>query len=207
MKRFSILTRLLIITLTISACGARVPQAAPTAQAIDIAGTVLAAGSTSIAQTLTAVPTATITPTATVTNTPVPSPTFIPLPATEGTVAPISGPSGNSATGDPCINKLLPPSLEGKPIKIRIDNPTKATLNVSVYLLQNGPGTQCGYRAYTLAAGQPLVINDLVEGCYTIWAWNPDPKDYFMVTNGTSCLDNSRNWTFDISPNDIKLRS
>jgi len=55
-------------------------------------------------------------------------------------------------------------------------------------------------------ARQSLVINDLVEGCYTLWAWNPEPKDYFMVTNGTDCLDNSNHWTFDIFANSIKLR-
>jgi hypothetical protein len=50
------------------------------------------------------------------------------------------------------------------------------------------------------------VINNLVEGCYTIWAWNPDPQDYFIVTNGTNCLDDSTPWTFDISTSNIKLR-
>jgi hypothetical protein len=45
-----------------------------------------------------------------------------------------------------------------------------------------------------------------VVGCYSIWAWNPDPDDYFMVTNGTSCLDTSNTWAFDISPNGIRLR-
>jgi hypothetical protein len=77
---------------------------------------------------------------------------------------------------------------------------------VSIYLLQAGPGSECGYRSYTVAPGQPLIINDLVEGCYTLWAWNPDPEGYFMVTNGTSCLDNSNSWTFDISTGSIKLR-
>jgi hypothetical protein len=77
---------------------------------------------------------------------------------------------------------------------------------ISVYLQQAQPGDVCGYRSYTLAPQEPLVINDLVEGCYTLWAWNPDPKDYFMVTNGTSCLDTSKSWTFDISPRSIELR-
>lgn len=115
-------------------------------------------------------------------------------------------PSGNSNAGDPCINQLLPASLTGQPIKIRIDNPTKAAIMVSFNLQQSGPQGLCGYRAYSLTAGQSLVINNLVEGCYSVWAWNPDPKNYFMVTNGTSCLNGSSNWTFDISPNGIKLR-
>jgi len=96
--------------------------------------------------------------------------------------------------------------LTGKTIKIRVDNPTKSTINLTVYLQSGNPQGVCGYRGYTLTAGGSLVITDLVEGCYTLWAWNPDPKDYFMVTNGTSCLDNSKNWTFDISTNGIKLK-
>jgi hypothetical protein len=101
----------------------------------------------------------------------------------------------------------MPDTLTGEKIKMRIDNPTKATINVSVYLQSGNPQGVCGYRGYTLTAGQSLVITDLVEGCYSLWAWNPDPKNYFMVTNGTSCLDSSQSWTFDISPNDgIQLR-
>jgi hypothetical protein len=205
MKRFSIPTQILaqtlMITLIISACGTK---ATPTANAIDLPGTIAAAGATSIAQTQTAIPTATVTLTATVTNTPAPTPTFPPLPSVEGTVAPIPG--ENSGAGDPCINQVLPDSLRGQPIKIRIDNPIRTTIMVSVYLQQAAPGSVCGYRSYSLAPGQSLVINDLVEGCYTVWAWNPDPQGYFMVTNGTSCLNSSRNWTFDISTSSIKLK-
>jgi len=208
MKRFSIptqaLAQALVITLIISACGAPAPQATPTANAVDLQGTIAAAAFTSIAETQAAIPTATLSPTATVTNTPAATITSLPQPALEATLAPIPG--GNSGAGDPCINKVLSDSLEGKTIKIRIDNPTKGTIMVSVYLLQAGPQSVCGYRSYTLAAGQSLVINDLVEGCYTLWAWNPDPDAYFIVTNGTNCLDKSNNWTFDISTNSINLR-
>jgi hypothetical protein len=89
---------------------------------------------------------------------------------------------------------------------MRIDNSTKAALSVSVYLQQATPQSACGYRSYTLAPGEFIVINDLVEGCYTLWAWNPDPEEYFIVTNGTSCLDNSGSWAFDISTRSIELR-
>jgi hypothetical protein len=205
MKRFSIFTQLITITLFISACGAKVVT--PTAQAIDLQGTIAAAAFTSVAQTQTAIPTATpLPPTAIPTDTPLPLATFPPAPTIDATqLVPTLG--GVSSTEDPCIHQVLPAVLVGDPIRIRISNPTKATLNVSVYLLQNGPGTQCGYRAYTLAAGQSVVINNLVVGCYTVWAWNPDPKGYFMVTNGTSCLNtSSTSWTFDVSTNDIRLR-
>ena len=88
---------------------------------------------------------------------------------------------------------------------MRIDNSTKASLSVSIYLQQTGPGTVCGYRGYTLAPGEFVVINDLVEGCYTLWAWNPDPDDYFIVTNGTSCVNTSDTWLFSISTGSITL--
>ena len=206
MKRISILTQIFAITLIVSACGVRVvPQAVPTVNPVDLQVTAISAASTIVAETQAAIPTITsIPPTATVTNTPVPTNTFIPLP-TEG-AASTPNPGGNSGPADPCIYKVLPDSLTGEKIKIRIDNPTKGTINLSVYLQQGKPQGVCGYRAYVLAPQDSLVITDLVEGCYTLWAWNPDPKEYFMVTNGTSCLNNSQNWTFDITPGSIKLR-
>ena len=202
MKYFSILTLVLMSTLIISACGARGTQATPTLNAVDIQSTAAVVAFTMVAETQAAIPTA--TPTATFTNTPAPTNTLLPLPSSQVTLPPV--PNGNSNSGDPCINKVLPASLQGKTIKIRIDNPTKATLMLSVYLLQTGPQSECGYRSYTLAPQQSLVINDLVEGCYTLWAWNTDPDSYFIVTNGTSCLDNSNSWAFDISTSSIRFR-
>lgn len=215
MKSFSILTRVLVqvlvqalvIMLIIVACGA--PQATPTpiGNATDIQNTMVSEIVTMLAETHAAIPTATLTPpppTATVTNTPVATATLPPMSTLGATFTAIPG--GNSSAGDPCINRVLPASLKGETIKIRIDNPTTATLILSVNLQQSGPQSECGYRSYTLAPGQSLVINDLVEGCYTLWAWNPDPDAYFIVTNGTSCLNDSNSWTFDISTHDIKLR-
>jgi len=205
MKRFSILTQALVITLTISACGGA-PQATPTANLIDLQSTAFAAASTLVAETQAAIPSATPPPpTATATLPPIPTsgPTLTPLP---GGISFTPTPDGIPSTEDPCINNVLPGNLVGRKIKIRIDNPTKATIMVSVNLQSGNPQGVCGYRGYTLAAQQSLVITDLVEGCYSIWAWNPDPKDYFMVTNGTSCLNNSNSWTFDISTSSIKLR-
>jgi hypothetical protein len=212
MKSFSVLIRLLVqalvITLIAGACSARVvPQATPTVSAVDIQNTMISEVVTMLAETQAAIPTDTPPPptaTATVTNTPLPTNTLPPLSSLEATLTALPG--GNSGAGDPCINKVLPDSLEGETIKIRIDNPTKATLMVSVNLQQSGPQSECGYRSYTLAPGESLVINDLVEGCYTLWAWNPDPDAYFIVTNGTSCLNTSNSWTFDISTSSLRLR-
>jgi hypothetical protein len=204
MKNFSILTLFLTITLIISACGAGGTQAAPTLNAVDIQNTVIAAALTVVAETQAAIPTATPhPPTETFTNTPAVTSTFPPLPTLDGTFTSVS--SGNSGGDDPCINKVLPASLEGEMIRMRVDNSTRAAVSVSVYLQQATPQGECGYRSYTLEPGQFVVINDLIEGCYTLWAWNPDPDNYFIVTNGTSCINSSEPWAFDISTSSIKL--
>ena len=206
MKRFSSLSLVLMITLIINACGARATPI-PTMDAVDIQSTAAAVAFTMIAETQAAIPTATpIPPTATFTDTPIPTNTLPPLPASGLTSTP--APNGNPGGGDPCINSVLPATLTGDPIKIRINNTTKAKLSFSIYLNQTAPQGVCGYRAYTLDPQQALVINDLVEGCYTLWAWNPDPKAYFIVTNGTTCIDNRfDSWVFDISTNSLKLRN
>ena len=204
MKRFSIPALYLMITLMISGCGARSPQVIPTASPVDIQGTVAAAAFTGIAATQAAIPTATpLPPTPTFTDTPVPTLTLLPLPSSAVTLA--SVPNGNPGGADPCINKTLPESLQGEPVRIRLNNSTKAALSVTVYLNQTTPQSVCGYRTYTIDPQQYIVLNDLVEGCYTIWAWNPDPDNYFIATNGTSCIDNSKSWAFDISTRSIKL--
>jgi hypothetical protein len=204
MKRFSRFTLILIGTLILSACGARGALATPTVNAVDLQSTIAAVAYTVVAETQAAIPTATpLPPTETPTNTPVPTMTFPPLPASGVTLTPV--PNGNSGGGDPCINKVMPASLQGKTIKIRINNTTKAALAISVYLNQTTSQSQCGYRTYNVEPGQAVVINDLVEGCYTLWAWNPDPKGYFIVTNGTNCLDTSDTWVFSISTSSIKL--
>jgi hypothetical protein len=207
MKRFSILSLVLMITLIIGACGARgapQPTPRPTLNAFDLQSTVAAAAFTMIAETQAAIPTATPPPpTATFTDTPVPTITLLPLPSLGVTLTLV--PNGNSGAGDPCINKVLPESLPGEPVRMRIDNSTRATVSVSVYLQQTVPQSECGYRGYALAPGEFIVINDLMEGCYTLWAWNPDPASYFIVTNGTSCIDSSETSLFDISTSSIRL--
>ncbi len=198
MNRFSIFIWI-VIALIVSACGT---EAVPTVDPADIQKTAVAAAFTAVAGTQTALPTA--TPAATATLTPMFVATLLSIPTLEATLTPT--PEGSSGVADLCVNTPLPVSLTGRTIKIRVDNPTKSTIMVSFYLQQGSPQGVCGYRGYSLAAGQSLVINNLVEGCYSVWAWNPDPKKYFMVTNGTSCLDQSNSWTFDISPNGIRLR-
>ena len=200
MKSFSRLALSLTILLIIAGCGAPAPQATPTVSS-DVQATIVSAAMTVIAQTQAAIPTATPLPTAT----PVPTDTLVPLPTLSGEVevTPNPNPNGNPAGNDPCIYQTLPPSIPGEQIKVRIDNGTKATVSVSVNLLQNGPQGLCGYRGYTLGPGEFLVLTDLVAGCYTIWAWNPDKKNYFIVTNGSTCISGSERGGFTITTRGI----
>lgn len=203
MKRCLIPT-LLMVTLIISACGTQATPI-PTTNPVDIQSTMAAAAFTMVAETQAAIPTATpIPPTDTPTNTPLPTNTVPPLTASGVTLTPTPG--GNSGAEDPCVNKVMPTARPGETIKVRVNNSTKAALTFSIYLNQITPQGECGYRTYTIPAEQPLVMNDLVEGCYTLWAWNPDPEEYFIVTNGTNCLNGSDNWVFDISTGSIRLR-
>jgi hypothetical protein len=205
MKYFSILTTVLTIALILSACGARGAQATPTISPVEIQSTAAVVAFTIVAETQAAIPTATPPPpTATITNTPIPTETFLPLPSPL-TLTPDA--NGNSGGADPCVNKVLPATLQGETVQIRINNSTKAELSFSIYLNQTTPQSECGYRTYTIAPGQSLALNNLVEGCFTLWAWNPDPKEYFIVTNGTNCLDNSATWVFDISTRSIELKT
>jgi hypothetical protein len=205
MKRYSILTLVLMSTLIVSACGAQATPV-PTVDVVEMQNTVAAVAFTMLAETQAAIPTATPPPTATMTHTPAPTSTFPPLPASGATSTPV--PNSNAGGGDPCINAVLPATLVGNTVKIRIDNSTRATVSLTVYLNQTAPQSVCGYRSYTLTPGQSLVLNNLVEGCYTLWAWNPDPEAYFIVTNGTSCIDTSLDsWVFDVSTSTIKLRT
>jgi hypothetical protein len=205
MKRFSSLSLALMITLFVSACGARATPP-PTIDPVALQGTVAAQALTMVAETQAAIPTATpVPPTATFTDTPAITNTPLPLPFANVTLTP--APDSNSDGGDPCINQVLPATLTGNPVKIRVNNTTKAELTFSIYLNQTLPQSVCGYRAYIIAPGQALVLNDLVEGCFTLWAWNPIPEDYFIVTNGTTCINDSTDtWVFDISTSSLKLR-
>ena len=205
MKCFSTLTLVLMLALIISGCGAQATPP-PTVNPLDLQGTMAAAAFTMVAETQAAIPTATpIPPTATFTNTP--PPTNTPLSLTSSGVTSTPVPNSNSGSGDQCEIEPLPATLQGETVKIRINNSTKVTLALSVYLNQTTPQTVCGYRTYTIAPEQSLVLNGLVEGCYTLWAWNPDPEDYFIVTNGaSSCIDSSDTAVFDVSTRRIERR-
>lgn len=206
MKFLSRFSLLLMLTLIISACGAANAQPTPTLNAADIQATIAAGAMTVIAETQAAIPTATPPPpTATFTSTPPATNTLPPLPTLNATFT--SVPSGDSGGNDPCINQPLPATLQGETVSIRIHNSTDATLALSVYLNQTTPQVVCGYRTYTIEPEQTLALNNLVEGCFTLWAWNPDQENYFIVTNGaSSCITRFDLAVFDITRRGISRR-
>jgi len=201
MKRFPTLTVLVIITMFINACGA---AATPTTSPVDIQSTAVVAAMTLIAATQAAIPTATpLPPTETPTVTPLPTDTPVLLPTLETTVTLV--PTSNPGGGDPCANRVLAASPNGRPTKIRISNTTKVAVTVSLYLNETAAHGECGYRAYTIKPQQDVVITDLIQGCYNLWAWSNDPKTHFNVASGTSCINNPDKWTFEISTSTIKF--
>ena len=206
---FTLIALLAILT---SACGA---QPVPTVNAADVQHTAEAAAFTMVAQTQEAMPTATpLPPTEIPTNTPAATDTPAAVPtldtsgATTGaslpTLAPTNVPAGG-ATVDPCANRQLAANPKGRPTIIRIANMTKATVNVSLYLEETASAGECGYRGYTLTKLSDVVINDLVQGCYDLWAWSQDGQKVHVNAVGGGCVNNPDKWTFQITENSIKF--
>ena len=201
MKRYSTFA-IVVIAMIISACGA---EPAPTVNPVDVQNTAVAAAFTMVAQTQAAMPTATpLPPTETPTETPAPTDTPVALPTLNVTLTPTVAASSGNSNADPCANRVLGSSPKGRETVIRIVNTTKVAVTVSLYLNETASHGECGYRAYTLGKGNDVVINDLVQGCYNLWAWSDDPKGKFN-SSGAGCINNPDKWTFEISASTIKF--
>jgi hypothetical protein len=201
MKPFTISSLIVAMTVMISACGA---QPAPTLSAADVQLTAVAAAFTVVAETQAAIPTATpLPPTETASPTTLPTNTPVSLPTLEATLTPAA--AAGAATPYFCDTRVLSWSPKGRATVIRIVNTTKAPVNVSLYLNETQDHNECGYRSYSLAKLNDVVITDLVQGCYDLWAWSTDPKTSFRVASGTSCINNPDKWTFEISADRIKF--
>jgi hypothetical protein len=87
---------------------------------------------------------------------------------------------------------------------IRIVNTTRVPVTLSLYLNETEAHGECGYRGYTLARNNDVVITDLVQGCYNIWAWSDDPQGKFSSSGG-GCINNPDKWTFEISESMVKF--
>lgn len=206
MKHITFFALILIVALTTTACGA---QPVPTVNAADVQHTAEAAAFTMVAQTQEAMPTHTpIPPTETPTNTPVPTdtPAAVSTVATLGsaTVPTTAATISTGATVDPCATRVLSYSPKGEDTIIRIANLTKAPVTVSVYLNETAGAGECGYRSYNLTKYGDVVITDLVQGCYNLWAWSTDNKIH-VNAGGFGCINNPDKWTFEISENTIKF--
>lgn len=201
MKRFTIPSLVAAMTMIISACGA---PAAPTMSAVDVQLTAVAAAFTVVAQTQAAIPTATpLPPTETASPTPLPTNTSASLPTLEATLTPAAAAGG--ATPYYCDTRVLSWSPKGRSTVIRIVNATKAAVTVSLYLNETQDHNECGYRSYNLSGRNDVVISDLVQGCYNLFAWSNDPKIPVKAYSGGNCINNPDKWTFEISADKIKF--
>src|SRR5215216_6052819 len=200
MKHNTFYSLIVFFALTISACRA---QPVPTVNAADVQHTAEAAAFTMVAQTQEAIPTATLLPPTEIpTNTPLPTDAVVALPTLDATI-PTVVPT-NTAGGDPCATRVLSYSPKGEDTIIRIANLTKAPVTVSVYLNETAGAGECGYRSYTLTKYGAVVITDLVQGCYNLWAWSTD-NNIHVNAGGYGCINNTDKWTFEINENSIKF--
>jgi hypothetical protein len=160
----------------------------------------VAAAFTVVAETQAAIPTNTpIPPTDTPSPTPISTETPVLLPTLEASPTTAS----QSGGGDPCATRVLS-APKGRETIIRIVNLTKVAVTVSIYLNETASHGECGYRAYTLGKNDDVVITDLVQGCYNLWAWSDDPKGRFN-SSGYGCINNPDKWTFEVNTGSIKF--
>lgn len=206
MKHIKFLPVILILVVILSACGA---EPVPTMSPADVQSTAVAAAFTVVAQTEEAIPTATpLPPTETPTNTPLPTNTPVALPTQEVTPTTAAAATTSSSSGtDPCANRVLSWSPEGQETTIRILNSTAAEVTVSLYLNETPGKGECGYRSYVLGKNSDVVITDLVQGCYNLWAWSTPSSKVRVNAGGGGCINNPDKWTFDIREDAIRFTS
>jgi hypothetical protein len=203
MKQFAFSILLIVIVFTASACGA---PAVPTVNAADVQHTAEAAAFTMVAQTQAAVPTATpLPPTEPPTQTPPPTDTPVSLPTLETLLPTVTaGNTTGNATVDPCSTRVLS-APKGRETVIRIVNETKEPITVSMYLNETAGQGECGYRTYNLGKLADVVISDLVQGCYNLWAFTTDAAKNKFNSSGYGCINNPDKWTFEVSSGSIKF--
>jgi hypothetical protein len=206
MKRFTTSSFVLVMTMMISACGA---QPVPTTNPADVQLTAVAAAFTIVAETQAAIPTDTpLPPTETASPTSLPTNTAVSLPTLGGpTLGATFTPAAASGAATPyyCDTRVLSWSPKGRSTVIRIANSTRAPVTVSLYLNETQDHNECGYRSYNISKQNDVVISDLVQGCYNLWAWSTDPQNSFQVASGTSCINNPDKWTFEITESNLKF--
>lgn len=198
MKHIYTLSLIVSIAVFVSACSAT--PAVPTIDPVDVQNTAVAAALTLVAQTQAAIPTATpLPPTETPTETDQATNTPLSLPTLEATFTSVP-----QTTVDPCSTRILSASPKGRETTIHIINTVKTRVTVSVYLNETASWGECGYRSYILGPRDNVLITDLIQGCYNLWAFNSDP-DNPVNASGYGCINNPDKWTFEISSGNIKF--
>ena len=201
MKLFKTLMAVVLLAALLSACGA---EPVPTITAGDVALTAQAAAQTMVAQTLAAVPSATpLPPTDIPTATPLVTDTPLVPPTLEVLASPTLAAPTTDPNVDPCQTRQLKPS-KGKPTRIQFANKTKYPVRVSLYLEETPAHGECGYRSFDIAKNNATTYDDLVQGCYYVYAWSLDSKKAFQV-NGGGCINNPDKWIFEISEKNVKF--
>jgi hypothetical protein len=157
---------LLAVTVMLTACG---PQGTPTMSPVEVQGTAVAAAWTMVAATQQANPTATPLP-PTETPSPTPPPTFTPL-ATLGLLNPPTPTYAVVAAGtDTCLHPINMGEA-GKKQRIRIENESGGTINLSINLWKPNAFGQCGALSYANVQKYGKFIIQLPVGSYYAYAW------------------------------------
>ena len=74
-----------------------------------------------------------------------------------------------------------------------------------MYLNETAGSGACGYRGYSLSSRGDVVITDLVQGCYNLWAWSNTGEKVHVNASGAGCINNYDKWTFEINEASIKF--
>jgi hypothetical protein len=176
-----ILPILIALTVLITACA---PQAAPTMSPADVQGTAVAAAWTMVAATQAAIPTNTPLP-----PTAVPSPTSLPTftpaaPLVIPTLQPLALASPTTAAAsDPggCV-KPLAMSQAGPTKRVRIENESPGTANLSLNLWKPNLFGQCGAISYANIKRGSMTIIEIPNGSWYAYAWVLDPPSNGSVS-------------------------
>jgi hypothetical protein len=178
-KRLSIL--LIGIAVFLSACG---PQGTPTMSPGDIQNTAVAAAFTMVAQTQAAIPTNTpIPPTETPTETPLPTDTPIPSPTLEQFLIPTATQAA-AVDPDSCV-KPLNIAEAGELKRVRLENMTTATVNLSLNLYVKNAFGQCGAVSYVVAKNAKTQVINIPVGLWFAYGWLTYPDGDTSTSSGS----------------------
>ena len=189
---------LVVLGLFLSACGAGTPTEEPTPVLTgeDVQATAVSMAWTMAAQTMEAMPTATFTPVPpTATFTPVFTETPLPTMTPVFTETPL-----HTATPEPTATsateiKFLS-SWSGQSTSFLIENQTKASATVSIYLVEgtNAMGYYGSLPGAYLEKNQSTVVSAPVQGTYCFWAWMSSTSKNWSMNGcfGTNNPDKNR---------------